>query len=121
ERMLVQKIRGHDVDAIQQVPDPVVGVVRRAADHAHHLVALGEQQLRQVRAVLSRDAGDQRRAPGLPRLGSRFRFVRPALTGGGMPLGAHLFSRENTWSECVKYVSWDTTSGTSSPNRTTRR
>jgi hypothetical protein len=36
-------------------------VERRAApDDAHHLVALLEQELGQVRAVLARDAGDER-------------------------------------------------------------
>ena len=47
-------------DAVAQVLDAVELLRRGAADHAVHLVALLEQQLGQVGAVLAGDAGDQR-------------------------------------------------------------
>ena len=43
-----------------QVGDAFPEVGRRPANGAVHLVALGEKELRQVRTVLARDAGDQR-------------------------------------------------------------
>ena len=46
-------------DAVAQVLDPVELLRRGAPDHAVDLVALLEQQLGQVGAVLSGDAGDQ--------------------------------------------------------------
>jgi hypothetical protein len=46
-------------DALAQVLDAIELLRRRAPDHAVHLVALLEQQLREVRAVLARDSGDE--------------------------------------------------------------
>jgi hypothetical protein len=43
-----------------QVIDPVGVEQRRTAFHAVHLVALRQQQLREIRAVLARDPRDQR-------------------------------------------------------------
>jgi hypothetical protein len=48
------------VRVVVQVVDPAAVEQRRAADQAVHLVALVQQQLGQVRAVLARDAGDER-------------------------------------------------------------
>src|SRR3989449_10776127 len=66
EGVLVQQVRGYDVHAVEQVSDALVGIVRGTAHHAHDLVALRQQQLGEIRAVLSRDPGDQRGASGLP-------------------------------------------------------
>ena len=60
ERVLVQQVGGHHLDPVEQVLDPLVAVVAGAAHHADHLVALGEQQLREVGAVLAGDPGDER-------------------------------------------------------------
>jgi hypothetical protein len=70
-------------DAVAQVLDAVELLRRRAADHAVDLVALLEQQLGEVGAVLPGDAGDEavgligrptppaRRARSSPRAGLR--------------------------------------------------
>src|SRR5439155_14428454 len=81
EGMLVEQIGGDDVDAVEEMADALVGVVGGAPYDAHHLVALGEQQLREVRAVLPGDADDQSGPAGLPDPAGGFRFGRPALTG----------------------------------------
>jgi hypothetical protein len=46
-------------DAVAQVLDALELLRRRAADHAVDLVALVQQQLRQVRTVLAGDSRDQ--------------------------------------------------------------
>ena len=46
--------------AVRQMPDPAGVRVGRASHQAPHLVALGEQQLGEVRAVLPGDPGDER-------------------------------------------------------------
>ena len=74
EGMLVEQVRGDDVNAIQQVADPLVRVVRCAAHDADDLVPLLQQQLGQVGSVLPRDARNHGRLPGLPTLCGRFRF-----------------------------------------------
>src|SRR5436309_9647184 len=102
--MLVEQIGGDDVDAVEEMADALVGVVGGAPYDAHHLVALGEQQLREVRAVLPGDAGDQSGPAGLPDPAGGFRFGRPALTGGATMLGAHLFSGTGPWREYVRSV-----------------
>ena len=45
---------------VRQVIEPFPPQARGAADHSVHLVALGQEQLGQVRPVLAGDAGDQR-------------------------------------------------------------
>ena len=60
ERVLVEQIRGHDLDPVEQMLDPLVAVVAGPPHHADDLVPLGEQELREVGAVLTGDAGDQR-------------------------------------------------------------
>ena len=60
ERQLVEQIRRTQRDAVEQVLDaPQVGRAR-APDDAGHVVALVEQQLREVRPVLSGDARNDR-------------------------------------------------------------
>src|SRR5690349_7442848 len=95
--MLVQQIGGDDVDAIEQVPDALVGIVRRAAHDADDLVRLPQEELRQVRAVLPGDSGDERRASGLPRPFGRFSF-RPLFRS------AHFLSRTGPWLESATSV-----------------
>src|SRR5256885_7669412 len=112
--VLVEEVGRHDVDAIEQVPDPLVRVVRRAAHDAHDFVALGEQQLGQVRAVLSGDPGDERGAAGLPRPGERFSF-RPLF------LSAHSSVGRIPWLECATSVARAPWWGTTSATRTIRR
>src|SRR2546430_17249367 len=63
--ILVQQVRRYDVEAVEQVADSLVGIVGGAAHDADHLVALVEQQLRQVGAVLSGNAGYERGAAGV--------------------------------------------------------
>ena len=63
ERGLVEQVARRGVrvehDAVLQVGDALEVRGALAAHHADHLVALVEQQLGQVRAVLAGDAGDQ--------------------------------------------------------------
>ena len=50
----------------QQPPEPVLGILDGdAADNPVHFIVFFEQELRQVRSVLPRDAGDQRAFHGL--------------------------------------------------------
>jgi hypothetical protein len=58
--VLVQKIGGDHFDPVEQVLDPLIAVVTGSANYSDYLVALGEQQLRQVGAVLSGHTGDKR-------------------------------------------------------------
>ena len=69
QRALVEQVALVQRDPVAQVLDALEPLGRGAAHHPVHLVALLEQQLGQVRAVLARDPGDQRAAhPGqLPR------------------------------------------------------
>ena len=60
ERMLVEQVGRHDLDPVQQVVDPLVAVVAGPPHHADDLVALGEQELGEVGAVLAGDPGDER-------------------------------------------------------------
>src|SRR2546428_12943771 len=84
--------------------EALVGVVRGATHDAHHFVALGEQQLGEIRAVLPGDAGDQRRPAGLPDPAGRVRFGRPALPGGATKRGTHLFREPGPWREWARSV-----------------
>ena len=77
EGMLVEEVGRHDVHTIKQMADTLVRIVRRAAHHPDHLVALRQQQLGEVGAVLPGDAGDDGRLTGrvglpLPRVLFRF-------------------------------------------------
>jgi hypothetical protein len=56
---LVEQVALHDADPVLDVRDPVEVDVARAADEAVDLVALREQELREVAAVLAGDARDQ--------------------------------------------------------------
>ena len=58
ERDLVQEVAGCQ-DLVLDVRDPLEVDRAAAADHAHHLVALIEQELGQVGPVLPGDTGDQ--------------------------------------------------------------
>ncbi len=59
-RDLVEQIAGDELDAILDVRDPLEVHRAAAPHHADHVVTLRQQQLRQVRPVLSRDARDER-------------------------------------------------------------
>jgi hypothetical protein len=58
--VLIEQVRGHDFDLPQQVLDTFVAVVAGSAHHSHHLVPLGEQELRQIRPILAGHPSDQR-------------------------------------------------------------
>ena len=60
ERQLVEQVGLPQLDAVAQVRDALEVLGAGAAHHADDLVALLEQQLGQIRAVLAGDAGDQR-------------------------------------------------------------
>src|ERR1700731_2819498 len=60
ERALVEEVTLVERDTVADVLDSIEFLGGGAAHHAVHLVALIEQELRQVRAVLTRDSGDQR-------------------------------------------------------------
>src|SRR5262245_49119730 len=94
--------------------DALVRVVRRAAHHADHLVALGEQQLGQVGAVLARHPRNERGPAGLPGSRARFRF-RP-LCG---VLRTHC-RRIELWLECARFVAKVPSRDITSATRTTR-
>src|SRR3989475_12505330 len=91
--------------------------MRRAPHAAHDLVALLQQQLRQVRPVLAGDSRDERRPAGLPFPGggSRFRPVFALLR-----CGAHALSDRGVWLECAKSAARVQSRGTTSATRITR-
>ena len=60
ERALVEEVAGVEHEVVAEPLEPLEGLGRGAPDHAVHLVALLEQELREVGAVLPRDAGDER-------------------------------------------------------------
>src|SRR5579871_1666224 len=60
ERILVQQVCLRQRDALLKMSDTLEALRTGAAHHSHHTIALLQQQLGQVRAVLSGDAGDQR-------------------------------------------------------------
>ena len=60
ERALVEQVALVERDAVADVLDPLELLGRGAAHHAVDVVALLEQQLGQIGAVLAGDAGDQR-------------------------------------------------------------
>jgi hypothetical protein len=57
--MLIEKIGRHDLDSLQQMLDALVAVMTGPAHHSHDFIPLGEQQLREVGAVLTGHAGDE--------------------------------------------------------------
>ncbi len=59
ERALVQQVAGVERDGVAAVLQPLEGLGRGAADHAVHLVALLQQELGQVAAVLAGHARDE--------------------------------------------------------------
>jgi hypothetical protein len=60
ERALVEQVALVQRDPIAQVLDALELLGRGAAHHAVDLVALLEQQIGEIGAVLARDPGDQR-------------------------------------------------------------
>ena len=59
QRQLVEQVGLHQLDVVAQMLDAREVLGAGAAHHAEDLVALLQQQLGQVRAVLPGDAGDQ--------------------------------------------------------------
>ena len=59
QRDLVEQIARHEDQAVLDVRDAFEVDRGRAPHHAHHLIALLEQEFSQVGTVLARDAGDQ--------------------------------------------------------------
>ena len=59
----------YNLDPFEQMLDPFVAMVAGSPHHPDYLIPLGEQQLRQIGAVLPRDPGDQcfrhKLAPGM--------------------------------------------------------
>ena len=47
-------------EVVAAIGEPLERLGRRAPDHAVHLVSLGEQELREIGAVLARHAGYER-------------------------------------------------------------
>jgi hypothetical protein len=60
ERQLIQQVGLTERDTITQVRDALEVLGARAPHHAGDLVPALEQQLREVRAILAGDAGDER-------------------------------------------------------------
>ena len=60
ERRFIQEIAGQEGKLAVQVGDASIVGLGDAADEAEDLVAVCQQELRQVAAVLSRDPGDHR-------------------------------------------------------------
>ena len=68
---VIEQVALHQLDAIADVLEPLEILGARTAHHAVDAVALGQQQVRQMGAVLSRDAGDKcffHRGPSLANL-----------------------------------------------------
>ena len=59
QRELVEQVAFADLDAVAQVGDALERFRRRAAGHAHDVVALLEQEFGEIGPVLSGDAGDE--------------------------------------------------------------
>ena len=59
QRRLVEQVRGHELDAVDEVRDALVGRRGAATHRADDAVALGEQEFGEVRSVLAGDAGDE--------------------------------------------------------------
>jgi hypothetical protein len=81
------------VRVLVQVVDAVCVEQRRAALHAVHLIALFEQETRQVRAVLAGDAGDQRYFLGSHASPLWFRPARREAKGARWKIGSGLHRR----------------------------
>ena len=60
QRDLVEQVAGHEGDPVLEVADALEVDGAGAPHHADHLVALVQQELGQVGAVLAGDAGDER-------------------------------------------------------------
>src|SRR2546427_10675500 len=91
--------------------------MRRAPHAAHDLVALLQQQLRQVRPVLAGDSRDEGGPAGLPFPGGGGRF-RPLFAL--LRCGAHALSDRGLWLECAKSVARAPSRGTTSATRITK-
>ena len=89
---LVQQIGGHQLHLVDEVADAIVRSRRAAPDDSHHAIPLVEQEFREVRPILARDAGDERGlhcvarrtkkgSPKLPSIGGAARrpITRPRL------------------------------------------
>ncbi len=77
ERGAVAEVAEDELELAEDVVDPRRVERARAADHPVHLVVLLEQDLREIRAVLAGDAGDERlplRHGALPYRGRRLRL-----------------------------------------------
>src|SRR5260370_5004069 len=110
--MLVQQVRWDDAQAVEQVPDPLVGIVGGAAYDTDHVVAFVEQQFGEVGAVLPRDSGDERSLAGLPVLRRRCRFpplfAPPSVARHrGSSSGAHCRSGPELLREWMRFVAND--------------
>ena len=68
-RHFIEQIARHELDAVLDVRDSLEVDGAAAPHHADDLVALGQQQFREVRAVLAGDAGDECTLCHVPVLG----------------------------------------------------
>jgi hypothetical protein len=66
ERMLVEEIGSYDLDPVEEMVDPFIAVMAGTPHDTHDLVALGEEELRQIGPVLTGDPGDERFRQGGP-------------------------------------------------------
>ncbi len=57
---LVEKVGLHQFDPVLEMTDALEGLGARTPDHAGHLVAFFKQEVGQVGAILTCDAGNQR-------------------------------------------------------------
>src|SRR5262249_34130085 len=62
ERRLVEQVSGHELDAVDEMSDPLIWSRRAATHDADDAIVLLEQQLGEIRAVLARDTSDERSA-----------------------------------------------------------
>ena len=60
QRGRVEQVALEQVDAVDDVPDALDVLRRRTPRHPEHLVIFFQQELREIRAVLARNPGDQR-------------------------------------------------------------
>ena len=110
ERRLVEKVRAKELDAVAEVLDATTGVRTGAACDTDDPVAKVEEVLGQIAAVLTGDAGDERRS----------RIHAPVIPSPGYPAVGVEQTRQGLIHGEVAALAWDQAS-VAGANRTPHR